>query len=164
MDELANHADRDRKDDPCTGMEPLDMRMKKPRPQESEQPLMSTGQFGEELARIMDQTLPLAVLYAKALEEGGWPPGGSGVHVSGGSPSDATLAAFSGPWQRRRREHARRAVKFVKQAQRALERAEDVLTGEVVQQPEKVDRRATITQEEFDRRREHRRREEELRR
>jgi hypothetical protein len=138
--------------------------MKKPRRQESTQPLMSTGQLSAELAEVIDATVPLAVLYAKALEEGGWPPGGSGVHVSGGSPSDATLAALSGPWQRRRREDARRAVGWVKQAQRALQNAQDILTGEAVQQPEKVDRRATITQEEFDRRREHRRREEELRR
>jgi hypothetical protein len=145
--------------------------MKKPRRQESKEPLLSTGELRRELEALIDRTVPLAVLYAKALEEGGWPPGGSGVHVSGGSPSDATVSALLSPEARDRRQDARRAVGWVKQAGVALRNAEKALRGELVDQPEKIDPRATMSQDDFDRRRqrmrvsaEHIRREEELRR
>lgn len=137
---------------------------------ESKAPLLSTGAFGRELGLLRLRLDALPILYAAALDEGSWPPGGSGIGpVTGGSPSDATVAAFSATEQTDRRNDARRAVEWLRQATQAVRNAERCLRGEQVPQPTTVDARATITQEELDRRRkrvspEHLRREEELRR
>lgn len=136
------------------------------RRRDSKEPLLSTGEFGRELdaiATITAESLPF--LYAKALDEGGWQPGGSGLHTTGGDPSDATVSALLSPQSRGRREDARRAVGWVKQAKQALRNAEKALAGEQVPQPSRMDHRATMSSAEFERlRKRHIQREEELRR
>jgi hypothetical protein len=117
-------------------------------------------------------TMPLAVLYRDCLDEAYGQTSGAEVHVKTGS-SDNVLnaAAFPTKFQRQRRADANTAVAYVKQAQAALHYAEKALRGELVDQPERIDPRATMSQDDFDRRRqrirvsaEHIRREEELRR
>lgn len=139
-------------------------------------PLLSSAEFKAEIRQLFETVMGMSAEYARAHEEGAWPPGGSGVHVSGGNPSDATVAALEGREQRARRQNCRTAVKWLREAQSAATKARKALKGEPVLQPEKVDDRATVTQSDFDRsrarrgfttaqaERSHREREEELRR
>jgi hypothetical protein len=134
--------------------------------------MLSPREFRDKLADLIDQTTPLYILYSRCHEEAYGQTSGAEVHVKTGS-SDNVLnaAAFPTKFQRQRRANANTAVAYVKQAAAALHNAELALAGEPVEQPEKVDARATQTQQDFDRRRqrmrvsaEHIRREEELRR
>lgn len=126
--------------------------------------LISTAAFGAILGVLQDHLEELPHLYAETLDEGHWPPGGSGLHTTGGDPSDATVAGWEGKYQRRRRKDAQKAVEWIRKAAEAVWKAEAVLLGDRVIQPEERDPRATMNQAEFDQwRREHRRRERELR-
>lgn len=125
------------------------MSVKKKRRTDSKEPNLSIAMFRGELGIVRLRLEPLATLYAVAHDEGGWQSSGSGVHVSGGSHSDATAAAMSSPFQTNRREDCRLAVGWVREAATALKKAEDALLGYQVEQPETVDPKATITQAEL---------------
>lgn len=92
----------------------------------------------------------LSGAYSKAHEEQGWPRGGQGVYVSGGDYSDTTAEAVFDPLNRKRRADCLRATEWLRRAQETLQNAIDVLQGEQVEQPLKVDARAKISQAEFE--------------
>lgn len=92
----------------------------------------------------------LSGAYSKAHEEQGWPRGGQGVYVSGGDYSDTTAEAVFDPLNRQRRADCLQAVEWLRKALEAAEKALGVLQGERVEQPQKVDARAKITQAEFE--------------
>jgi hypothetical protein len=116
-------------------------------------PPLSINEFDARVKHLAVVLEFLPGLYVKAHEEQGWPPGGSGVHVSGGNPSDSTVDAVTGKVQRGRRQDCLTAIEWLEQAMTAAQNVAAVLRGEEVPQPKKVPRYgATVTQGELDQR------------
>lgn len=118
--------------------------------------LPSTEAFNAEVRTAWFVMLSLPRLYKAATDATSWPPGGMGVNVTGGSVSNPTRETATDPKLQGDRERIRTAVEWMRKAAYDATQARAALLGNQVEQPRRVHVKATMTQAEFDKKRQRR--------
>jgi hypothetical protein len=124
----------------------------------------SPAELDVEIRELITALRALRPVYVDTYTSSMWAVNGADVkiaHPSGNGHSSPTEQALAHPVLKRQRAACRSSVALVRQALEDVREAKRLLSGDVVQ-PRKVDRRALVTQDEFDEAL-HRRREEALR-